>query len=198
MNRRERKKVETRSNIIDCAVALFKEQGFQKSTMEDIAEKADVSKGTLYNYFQDKESILIAYFQTTIADTGQEFRLTLKNEQGIKEKLSTFLDFINQIIGNEIELAEIYFRYRTQTLLVSDPFDNPQRSGLENYLLEIMKEAQEHNELRGDLPALVLARNFQFLARGYFMTNMYSKEPLEMNHLKDQLIDIFLDGAKLG
>lgn len=196
MNRRERKKEETRSNIIDSALALFKDKGFPKTSMEDIAEKADVSKGTLYNYFTDKESILIAHFQSTITAYGPEFKTNLKKEHGIEAKLSTFLDFINQIIGNEIELAEIYFRYRTQTLLDSNPFDNPQRSGLEHFLLEIMKEAQEKKEIRCDIPALTLARTFQFLVRAYLMSNLYTPEVCDRNALEDQLIDLFINGAK--
>jgi AcrR family transcriptional regulator len=59
MNRRERKKEETRKNIITSALELFKEKGFQETLVEEISEKADVSKGTLYNYFSDKESILV-------------------------------------------------------------------------------------------------------------------------------------------
>ncbi len=196
MNRRERKKEETRINIIHCAVSLFKEKGFLETSMEEIAEKTDVSKGTLYNYFPNKESILIAYFQTTITELGQALKSKLQSERGINAKLHTFLEFIIQIVGNEVELAEIYFRYRTQTLLDSNSFDNPQRSGLEHFLLEIMKEAQENKEIRCDIPALALARGFQFLTRAYFMSNLYAPEICDGDTLKDQLIDLFMNGAK--
>ena len=197
MNRRARKKEETRSNIIDCAVDLFKENGFDKTSMEKIADIADVSKGTLYNYFQDKESILIAYFQSSIADYGQEFRIRLKEVHGIQARLNFLLDFIiDHILANDLELGTIYLKFRMRTLLDNNPFDNPQRSGLENFVLEIMNEAQENKEIRGDIPALVLARNFQFLARSYLIASLYANEPMDMSTLRNQLIDIFLNGVK--
>ncbi len=54
MNRRERKKEETRIKIINCTIELFKDKGFSDTSMEEIAEKSDVAKGTLYNYFSDR------------------------------------------------------------------------------------------------------------------------------------------------
>src|SRR5690242_11836647 len=104
MNRRERKKEETRLNIIDYAVDLFKKKGFHKTSMEEIAEKADVAKGTLYNYFEDKESILSAYFQTKFADYGKEFMSFFKDNQEIKARLSRLMDFKNEVFGDDAEL----------------------------------------------------------------------------------------------
>ena len=80
INRRERKKEETRVSIIDCAVSFFREKGFQETSMEEIAEKSDVSKGTLYNYFENKESILVGYFQTIIADYGKNMKENFAEE----------------------------------------------------------------------------------------------------------------------
>lgn len=164
--------------------------------MEEIAEKSDVSKGTLYNYFQDKESILVGYFQTIIADYGKEIKASLKENQGIQARLNNLLGFKNQIFGNDMELTAIYFRYRMQTLFDSNPFDNLQRSGLENVVLEIVTEAQENREIRDDIPALVIARTFQLLTANYFISNLSTMEPVDMDNLKDQLIGLFLNGAK--
>jgi AcrR family transcriptional regulator len=197
MNRRERKKEETRSNIIDSAIDLFERKGFQETSMEEIAEKVDVSKATLYNYFQDKGSILSAYFQSVIADYGKEIKTSFEEKQPIHARLSKLLDFKNRIFGNNMELSAIYFRYRLQTLFDNNPFDNPQRSGLENLVLKIITEAQENREIRSDIPALVIARAFLLFTANHFISSIYTKEPAEIDYLKDQLIGLFLDGAKL-
>lgn len=196
MNRRERKKEETRANIIDCAIDLFKEKGFQETSMEEIAESADVSKGTLYNYFQDKGSILIAYFQSMITGYGKEINTTPDDSQGIKARLNQLLDFKNRIFGDDMELTAFYFRYRLQSFFEINPFDNPNRSGLEKVVLEIINEAQAGGEIRNDMPALVIARTFQLLTANYFMSSIYAKSTAEIDDLKDQLIGLFLNGAK--
>lgn len=196
MNRRERKKEETRTNIINTAIDLFKKKGYYKASMDEIAEKVDVSKATLYNYFPDKGSILIAYFQSIVADYGNEMKSSLKNNQGIRAKLENLLDFKNQFFGSDIELTANYLKYRLQTIFDKDLFDNPDRSGLENVVLELVLAAQENGELRSDISPWVMARALLLLATNYFLSSIYIQDPVEMENLKDQLLQIFLNGAK--
>jgi TetR/AcrR family transcriptional regulator, cholesterol catabolism regulator len=62
VSRRERKKLETRDRIVECAVALFASQGYDATTMEDIGECADVSRATVFNYFARKVDIVTEVF----------------------------------------------------------------------------------------------------------------------------------------
>lgn len=57
LSRRERKKLETKERIVECAVALFASRGYDSTTMEDIGECADVARATVFNYFARKEDI---------------------------------------------------------------------------------------------------------------------------------------------
>ncbi|MEG0772166.1 TetR/AcrR family transcriptional regulator [Clostridium sp.] len=196
MSRRERKKEETRGNIIDTAVSLFEEKGFQETSMEEIAEKSDVSKGTLYNYFQDKESILVGYFQTIIADYFDEIKESLMVNMNIETRLYTLLGLMSKIFKNHDELALIYFKHRMKSPIDVNLVDSSQRSGVEKWVLEIMEKAQENGQLRSDIPALVLTRNFQFLAMSFFVSSIYTKETLDIEYIKTQLIGLFLNGAK--
>jgi TetR/AcrR family transcriptional regulator len=56
--RREREKEERRQSILQAARAVFFENGFHRATVDDVAERAEVSKGTVYLYFESKETIL--------------------------------------------------------------------------------------------------------------------------------------------
>lgn len=201
MNRRERKKEETRQNIITSAVGLFKEKGFQETLVEEISEKADVSKGTLYNYFPDKESILVGYFQLIIADYGKRTKESLMEKNDIETRLNKLLDLLNEIFINDIELATVYFKYRMQKFLDTNPFDNPLRSGMENYMLEVIKDAQENHELRSDISAVILARTFLISTMNFLIFTLCSRDPFEAEPnetelMNRQLVNLFLDGAR--
>lgn len=56
---RERKKIKTRSAIRDATYALIKEQGYEATTVEQIAERAEVSPSTVLRYFPTKEDIVL-------------------------------------------------------------------------------------------------------------------------------------------
>ena len=60
---RERKRKKTLENIFTQAKYLFRQQGVKQTTMEDIAEKAEVGVGTLYNYFKSKGDLLAKLVQ---------------------------------------------------------------------------------------------------------------------------------------
>lgn len=58
VGRRERKRAATRQAIADAALELFLEHGFDSVSVNQVAEKADVSTTTLFNYFSGKEALL--------------------------------------------------------------------------------------------------------------------------------------------
>jgi AcrR family transcriptional regulator len=57
--RRKRRAAARREQILDAAAEVFAEKGFARATTKEIADRADVSEGTIYNYFQAKEDLLI-------------------------------------------------------------------------------------------------------------------------------------------
>jgi AcrR family transcriptional regulator len=57
--RREREKEERRNSILDAAEKVFFSKGVREATMDDIAEEAEVSKGTIYLYFGSKEEVYL-------------------------------------------------------------------------------------------------------------------------------------------
>lgn len=60
--RRDRERLARRRAMLDAAVAVFAEKGYAAATVDEIAERAEFGKGTLYNYFADKQALLFAVF----------------------------------------------------------------------------------------------------------------------------------------
>lgn len=63
LGRRERSKLRVRHAIYSSALALFEEQGYVGTTIDQITERADVARGTFFNYFQRKEDLITAWAQ---------------------------------------------------------------------------------------------------------------------------------------
>ncbi|MET8504823.1 helix-turn-helix domain-containing protein [Streptomyces sp. NPDC004787] len=61
LGRRERNKLRVKERLYSSAVALFAEQGYDETSIDEIVERADVARGTFFNYFQRKEDLLGAW-----------------------------------------------------------------------------------------------------------------------------------------
>ena len=64
--RREREKEQRRNEILDAAEKVFFSKGFNNATMDEVAETAELSKGTLYLYFKNKEDLYFAITQRSM------------------------------------------------------------------------------------------------------------------------------------
>ena len=61
MGLRERIKAEGRANVLEISHQLFREFGFDETTLRDICDEADISKRTFFRYFKDKESLIFPH-----------------------------------------------------------------------------------------------------------------------------------------
>jgi AcrR family transcriptional regulator len=92
---RERKKQRTREAIVDAALRLFEERGFDQTTIADIAEAADIAPRTFFGYFPSKEDVVFADFQMTL--DGLSARLGDRSED------ETAIDAIRAWIEGRLE-----------------------------------------------------------------------------------------------
>ena len=77
---RERKKQRTRQQIVDAAMGLFAERGYQATTIADIAEAADVAPRTFFSYFPSKEAVVFHDVEEDIEGLASALRDRLPGE----------------------------------------------------------------------------------------------------------------------
>ena len=65
----------TRQRILDAALALFAEHGYERTSVRMIAEAADVAQGLLYSHFDGKQALLHAIFEESVADVRESFAM---------------------------------------------------------------------------------------------------------------------------
>ncbi|AEG61504.1 TetR/AcrR family transcriptional regulator [Desulforamulus ruminis] len=196
-NRTERKKEETRKRIIAVAMELFIKQGFEQTTVEQIAEEADLAKGTIYNHFPVKEAILCEYVQRRIKEQGPLALNELKQLPDTRSRLIAALhktlEWMQVQLNNDI--YEKYFIYRMQTIVQSIE-DKRRRSGVSHILEQIVELGKETGEIRQDVPTKVLAGYLETISSFTAIGWVTRPECFSIYEAIDMNVDIFLSGAR--
>jgi AcrR family transcriptional regulator len=89
--RREKRIARRLNQILEAAARLFAAKGFHRTTTREIAEAADLSEGTLYNYFDSKNDLLIALIARLAEDQPLEIETTGTVGQGAHQLLNALL-----------------------------------------------------------------------------------------------------------
>ncbi|HEV7919609.1 MAG TPA: TetR family transcriptional regulator [Thermoanaerobaculia bacterium] len=96
MTRREKpataKAEETRERIVDAALRLFREKGFDETTMRDIAAAAGVATGATYYYFRSKEELVMAFYLRT-AEVARGISIPMMEKStDLKKRIRAVID----------------------------------------------------------------------------------------------------------
>jgi AcrR family transcriptional regulator len=108
VERREREKSERRKKIIDCAKEVILKHGIQKVNMEDIAHKAELSKATVYFYFESKEVLLQEVCETSARNFLEYFKPLLETNLTGIAALKCFWRGYIEFFGNSDEIIVIF------------------------------------------------------------------------------------------
>jgi AcrR family transcriptional regulator len=87
-----------KEKILSAAIELIEEKGFETTTMDDIAEKADISKGTLYLYFNDKAALHQSIKKRALGTLHEKFQQIFHEDitgaEVVRKMAFVFLDFV--------------------------------------------------------------------------------------------------------
>lgn len=194
-NRIERKKEETRKKIISIAVDLFNRQGFDQTTVEQIAEAADVAKGTIFNHFPVKEAIVLAHVQRKLKEIRPDIAEKVESMPDARSRLAALFTLTNEWFQNSLkeDVRRRYMKYMIQTLL--DTARNQEaRSGYGDILQSIISMGQEKGEIRRDIPADTLAIYLDW-QNALVMTAWLSFPEKSLIDMINRMTDLFLNGA---
>lgn len=107
---REKKKLITYNQILSSAIELFLEKEFEKVTLDEIAEKAIVSKRTLLRYFSTKDDILIKWMDMQLEELLIELRKNLVDMHPFTALENTLKKLLIDWQSNDIERSKLILR----------------------------------------------------------------------------------------
>lgn len=163
LGRRERKKEETRQTILAASCELFKEKGYEATSVDEIVNRADIVKGTFYYHFESKEQVLINLRFDAIARAMEQAQRALETGSAV-DALTILATRMAKWSEDNPELARVFY---AKAPALATPAGNvgAQRpvAPLALKIAEIVRRGQVDSELRDDVEALVVAEMFMFM-----------------------------------
>ena len=96
-----------RPRLVEAACSVFAEKGYASTRVADIAERAGVGKGTVYEYFTSKEELLFAVFESINRDISARMDAALAAGGSTEEQLHNLLRLGADVISEQIDLQPV-------------------------------------------------------------------------------------------
>lgn len=190
LSRRERKKIETRQQLLQVALQLFRDQGYDATTVKQITQSVGVAKGTFFNYFESKEAILPALAEWRF----QKLRETLTVKQGAPTSPVARIKMALCLVTKE-SITDPALMRRLFASMMKQREEERIGPAFVQLLADQVRQAQEAGEIRADLDPLYLGG----LIRALFFQQMlmwhHNYRPAPLQTMLDETVDLLLTGA---
>ena len=186
LGRRERNKRDKMARIERAARTLFSKQGFEATTIRQIAEAADIGLGTVFSYAANKNDLLVLIFQDEVGRAVDRAFATVPGTPLLDRVLHVF----DAIIAHHREspgLARVFVK--------ETPFIDDRRRGIADFmrnlfagLVGFVEQAKSRGELELDVPAALLVRNLFAIYFQHMQVWLSGRGPeFEERRLRDAL-----------
>jgi len=189
---RERKKRENRERILDAARDLFQAQGYEHTSIDQVAERANVSRATLFNYFATKQRLL-----------GE-----LADEElcWLEERVDTDLAALNSAVAKIRETMRMFVHdtlsfFQVTRYVLLDALQHPAGEAastirLGDILGKLVREAQAQGEIRADLDPSEIAHAIlgAYLAALFEWVARAQEQPPAPEAMVENIVDMLFEG----
>ncbi len=189
LSQRERKKLETRQGLMEAALRLFCENGYDATTVKDITDSVDVAKGTFFNYFETKEAILPAIAARRL----EELERALLPEHGAPESPVGRIKLALRLVAED-PLCEQQLAQRLFGAIMRHREIQPGHA-LHDLLAKQVRQGQAVGEIRDDLDPLHIAVIIRSLFFQQLVMWHHGHRPAPLSTLINATVDLLMDGA---
>ncbi len=138
---------DTRRRIYESALELFREKGFEPTTMRDIAAKAGVALGGAYYYFSSKEAIVLAFYQEMQESSHESILKALAGQKKLKDRIRCVLEKRLELLAPDRKFCDALFRHAPDSGDPLSPFSAETRP-IRERAMEHLRAAVEGGDVK--------------------------------------------------
>ncbi|MFY9397335.1 MAG: TetR/AcrR family transcriptional regulator [Desulfomonilia bacterium] len=191
-----RHKEQRRERILECAMKIFAEKGFQDATISEISKAAGVSDATVYEYFKSKEELLFSIPQEITERSMAETQKVLPYLRGAEAKLRALVQrYISTYESNPEYTALIMLHLKTsRNFLQTEAYRTVTTAARQ--LLSCIQEGVEEGVFRKDTDPFLVRAMILGTIEHLFTRRHLMGSPTNLISQVDPLVDLILEGIR--
>lgn len=192
--------------ILEAAQRIFALRGFHEARLEDIAAEAGFSKASLYNYYQDKESIFLSLAVRDYTKIIITYKEIIGTDLAFKDKMRRILETLFKMFGEHFAIYLELSNFLVHSGLSVSKLQTHHEALMENFrklhleislmITSVIKTAREKGEIHSPLSDAVIASYFGALIRGVIFKWRIDAKIGDWQQETDNLIEFMLHGVE--
>ena len=138
---------DTRRRIYETAMELFREKGFEETTMRDIAAKAGVALGGAYYYFSSKDAIVLAFYHEMQETSREPVLQSLAGQRKLQERIARVIQERLELLAPNRKFCAALFRHAPDGADPLSPFSDETKR-IRDAAIEQMRIAVEGSDAK--------------------------------------------------
>lgn len=164
LTRRERRKLEVRTRIVDAALELFAEQGFHNATVASISQRADVAHKTFFNHFPTKQDVMNAVASDSIDGLLAAIEEAHHAGNNTRDRLRFFFAYVSESVAEAGPMQRELMIELIQIAQKAEDDSQPARH-LHEAFGAIVAEGMRDGDIDSKLPAATIT---DFILGAYY------------------------------
>jgi AcrR family transcriptional regulator len=190
--RRERKKRETREKIFNAAIKLFKQHGFEATTIDMISEEADVARGTIFLHFTSKEAILANWGYERLHEI-EERREEWDYGDSCKQKVLRIYKIMNEVNIQNYDFIKVLVESSMKHRKILENEKNVYYE-LRQLFADLIEEAQEKGRLKTRFNPLVAANMLENIYYNALYDWVRNEGAWALEEIMEEKVSIVFEG----
>lgn len=189
---------ERTQQILDAAMVVFAQSGFHNARMDDIAEEAGVSKGTLYWYFDSKDDIILGILDRLFDVELDDLQAMLQADGSAYERLLTFAQYFVEEAQKMSELLPIAYEFYAVASR-REPVQEFFRTYFSAYrdgLIALIRQGIERGELREDTEPDDVALTIMAFFEGIMLLWVTDAAAIDLEAQVSASMELLLDNIR--
>lgn len=197
MSRRKSKRLppERRiSDILSFSHDVFREYGYEDASMAEIARRADITEGSIYRYFDNKNDLLIKVMEKWYTSRLSDYRIQLEGISGVQNRLRYMIWLHLKTVHDEPMLCRIMFKHLRDDQDYRSTIVYELNRQYTRSTVDVIREGIDSGEFRTDLPLRLLRDLIFGCIEHQVWAYLRNEGDFDPEKLADEIISLLIKG----